>query len=284
MSWLSSITPKKVKTSIGNAFQPISPVNASYVPGYAGTVDPLSKIFSLNSSAFGRGVSPYAFYLDILSQWPTAPALASMWLVVFNLQSITALTNDPGFLVSEMDSGDFQPWQVSQGTVDVLKSAEYQQSTEQLMGCVFAQEVNIPGETINISAEGLDYAGLLAPNTSKTRNKLEKLKVSFLETNASFCDLIIRPWLILVSHYGLVARAPNSPKNVKCNFMDIVQFAKSGPNTSATIRKLIRYYDVVPSSIGPSTISRAEEGLKRRDVTFAYNGYSVMESGTAKMI
>jgi hypothetical protein len=210
--------------------------------------------------------------------------MASMWLVIINLQSISALTNNPEFLVSDLESGDFQPWQISQNTVDTLKSPEYQQSTEHLMGCVFAQEVTIPGEGVNVSSEGLDHAGFLAPNTSKNRNKLEKIKISFLETNASFCDLVIRPWLVLVSHYGLVARAPNSPKNVKCDFIDVVQFAKSGPNTSASIRKLIRYYDVVPTVIASSTISRAEEGLKRREVTFAYNGYSVMESGTAEMI
>ena len=146
MSFLSSIIPKKIKTAVGNAFQPVDPVNAGYVPGYAGTVDPLSRVFSLSNSRFNRAVSPYAFYLDILSQWPTAPALASMWLVIINLQSITALTNDPEFLVSDLDSGDFQPWQISQDTINVLKSPEYQQSTEHLMGCVFAQEVSIPGE------------------------------------------------------------------------------------------------------------------------------------------
>lgn len=284
MSLLSSIIPKKIKTAAGNAFRQLSPVNAGYVPGYAGTVDPLSRVFSLNGSQFNGGANPYAFYLDILSQWPTAPALASMWLVIINLQSINALSNNPDFLVSNLDSGDFQPWQISQNTVDVLKSSEYQQSTEHLMGCVFAQEVTIPGESVNVSAEGLDHAGFLAPNTAKNRSKLERIKISFLETNASFCDLVIRPWLVLVSHYGLIARAANSPKNVKCDFIDIVQFAKSGPYTSASIRKIIRYYDVVPTSISPSTISRAEEGLKRREASFAYNGYSVMESGTANMI
>ena len=38
--------------------------------------------------------SPYYYYLDILSQWPTSIALESQWFLWFDLQSVTALKGD----------------------------------------------------------------------------------------------------------------------------------------------------------------------------------------------
>lgn len=268
-------------SKLSKALKPFDPLKPS---SSIGVNSQISLAFGINGAALGKAPSPYSFYLDILSQWATAPALASMWLVVFNLRSVTALMNNPSFLISDLDSGDFQPWQISQDTIDGLNSTEYQQSTENLMGCVFAQEVNIPGEGIEVIQEGINYSGFLGPNIIKNRSKLSKIKMSFLETNASFADLVIRPWIVLASHYGLVARSPFSEKNVKCDFVDVIQFAKSGPTSSAIIRKIVRYYDVVPVNLNSMSVSRLEEGLKRREVEFIYNGYSVMESGTGLLI
>jgi len=269
---------------LSKAFQPVNPLNSGFVSRAGGSANPLTQMFSLNSDVLNKAPSPYSFYLDILSQWPTAPALASMWLVVINLRSVSALMNNPAALVSLFDSGDFQPWEISQGTVDDLTKPEYQQTIENLMGCVFAQEVSIPGETITATQENLNWGGLQTPYIIKGRNSFDKIKMSFLETNASFADLVIRPWIVLASHLGLIARSPGSPKNVKCDFMDVIQFAKTGPYSSVAIRKIVRYYDVVPVTLDSLTLSHLEEGLKRRNVSFIYNGYSVMEAGTANMM
>lgn len=58
----------------------------------------------------------------------------------------------------------------------------------------------------------MDYGGYQAPATIGNREKYKKLTVTFLETNASFLDLILRPWIVMVGYNGLVARSENSPK------------------------------------------------------------------------
>lgn len=277
---INALSNSGLGKKVANAFKPVDVLNASYVPGSVGTVDPITQVF--NSSS--KSPNPYAYYLDIISQWPTAPALASMWLIVFDLQSVAALKNDPGSQVSYLDSEDFQPWEISASTVTDLIGTDYQQNTNNLVGCVFAQEVNIPGETISAVQPDLKWGGLQTPYVIQNRSGFEKLKITFLETNASFADLVIRPWIVLAGHYGLIARDPSSIKNVKCSFMDVIQFAKTSPTKSATIRKIVRYYDVVPVSLESVQLSQAEEGLKRRSTTFIYNGYSVMESGSLNQI
>jgi hypothetical protein len=202
-----------------------------------------------------------------------------MWLIVINLQSVNALMNNPAVQLSLKESGDFQPWQISQDVVDTLTDSAYQSNTQNLIGCVFAQEVTMPGESISISQESLKWGGFQTPAVALNRNSFEKLKITFLETNASFCDLVIRPWITLVGHHGLVARARNSEKNVKCDFLDVIQFTRNGPFSSPIINKILRYYDVVPVSMDGLTLTRLEENLKRRSASFIYNGYSVMDVG-----
>ena len=163
-----------------------------------------------NTFGSGRAPNPYSYYLNILSQWTTAPALASMWLVVFNLGSVSALLNDPAANISSLDSDDFLDWDISQETVLELLKPEYQQATQSFMGCVFAQEVTIPGESINIVQEGLDYAGFQTPHIARSRKKFQNLKVMFLETNASFCDLIDRKSTRLNSSHEWISRMPSS--------------------------------------------------------------------------
>lgn len=266
MSSLSNLTFKKV-------FQPVSPdiSSATWVPG----------ILTYNGSA---PPNPYDFYLNILSQWPTAPAMMDLWMVMIDLQSVSALTNDPSFLVNSMESTGAGQWAVAQNTVDKLTSEEYQRSYNNLIGCVFAQDIIIPGESVAVTQSGLDYAGLRSPNTAGVRAKSEMVTIKFLETNASFLDLIIRPWIILVSHFGLVARASGSTRNVKSNYMDVIQYAKTGPLSTMAPRKIIRYFNVVPTKLSGYSMSKHSSGLARIDVSFAYDSYVVLESGTSSYI
>ena len=115
------------------------------------------------------------------------------------------------------------PYPAEEYDVNVTKyllDGSLQWQTNNLTGCVFTRQVNLPNETVNASNEGLTYGGFLPPATASNREKYQNLSVTFLETNASFLDLIIRPWILSVGYYGLVARDVQSPKKVKCNFSD----------------------------------------------------------------
>jgi len=243
-----------------------------------------------------QNLSPYSFYLDVLSQWPSTVALASQWFVTFNLQSVDALNNDPAGRVSLMDSKGYQPWQISPDVISKLTSKEYQEVAECMSGCVFARAVSIPGESVSVEHKGLDYAGYQGPATAGSRAKFKAISMNLLETNASFIDFVIRPWLVLVGHYGLVARAPGSPKNVKCSHMDIIQFAKGGVDPASNsengyyrsqapvLRKLVRFFNVVPTNIGDKELNHSQEGMVERSVSFAYDSYSVMDLNTKSYI
>jgi hypothetical protein len=230
-------------------------------------------------------VNSAQYYLEFLSKWPSSVALASQFLVYFNFKSIRALNrNISQYAATTISSLDASDWSLDKKTVEGLLDDKFH-NVEARVGCAFARSVTIPQESNKIVRTGLDYGAHLAPIIveGRTNNNLI-FDCNFLETNASFTDLILRPWSILVGHYGMVARNPLSNKNIKCDYVDVVQYAKSGYSSAPYIRKIVRFEGVVPQSIDSYTVAHYEDGLSNRKVTFAYNKYSVLEMATKTLI
>jgi hypothetical protein len=239
----------------------------------------------MSVSYFNQENSPYSYYLSLLGKWSTNVALASQWFIYFDFSSVNALnSNLQNQLQNKESSFGKNGWSISDSTTSHLLAGGLQYADQNLTGCVFARQVTLPSERISAGNEGLSYSGFQAPATASSREKYKALSVVFLETNASFLDLIIRPWTVLVGYNGLVARSEYSSKAVKCRFADIVMLAKTGKGNPMAIRKLYRFYNLAPISIEGEEYSYAQDGLKYSTVTFAYDGYMVQDMDTAKMI
>ena len=232
-----------------------------------------------------NNTSPYAYYLDLLGKWPTGLGLASQWLIYFDFSSVNALNQNvlTQLLDKESALGN-AGWKYSNDSIKYLLDGRLQYSIGNMTGCVFARQVTLPSESIAAGNEGLSYGGYQAPATAGNREKYKKLSVTFLETNASFLDLIIRPWTILVGYNGLVARSTNSQKNIKCRFADVVMFAKTGVGNQMGIRKLYRFYNLAPVSIEGEEYSYMQEGMKYSNVSFVYDGYFVQDGQTQSLL
>jgi hypothetical protein len=223
--------------------------------------------------------SPYYYYLDILSQWPTSIALESQWFLWFDLPSVTALKGDISKALNKFEFNS--NWNITSAATQDLLSTEFQRQTQNLIGCVFARQITIPGETVSASNEGLDYGGYQAPATSSGRNKYGKVSVTFTETNSSFIDLVIRPWVALVGYNGLIARDPASPKYVKCNSLNVHYIGKTGAFNPSVTRKMITFQNIAPISVGGLTNTYASEGMQYSSVDFVYDNYSVTDFNVA---
>lgn len=233
----------------------------------------IEKIAPL-TSGFNNSVSPQRVYAEsVLSTWEASPSLASLFFVVFNFASVNALKNSNVFLNSLEDYA-LSPWDIP--SASLLISDNFQANTRRLLGCIFAQEIEMPGEALSIS-QGNAYGGHFGRNVFMDRNNQGVFKMTFLETNSSFVDLVIRPWLIMVGHFGLVARPSTSVKNVKCSSVLVYELAKNGPGNSLIVRKQTNFFKVVPISIDGNTPTQSREGYAQRSVKFAFDGYSVSD-------
>ena len=76
-------------------------------------------------------------------------------------------------------------------------------------GCFFLQAVSIPEESMVANPEGLHYNHYLRTITGQGRNPNTGLRMTFLNTNLSFVENVIRPWVVTTARLGLVARPQN---------------------------------------------------------------------------
>jgi hypothetical protein len=223
----------------------------------------------------------YDSYLNILGQWPSNIALASQWYLHFNFDGLTALTQNFQNLLKLQETNSewsYNPVVASYLTENYLSVGG---NGENYKGSSWARQVTLPSETIEAGNNGLEYGGFQAPATANIRQKYNKLSVTFLETNASFVDLIIRPWAVSVGYLGLVAR-PNI--SVKAKELKIYMLAKTGYGNPMGIRKVYTFKNVAPITVPTEEYSYLEEGLRTSSIDFVYDNYGVSDGDTGTLI
>jgi len=221
---------------------------------------------------------PYDQYLRNLSEWPTAVGSSNQWFLWFDIASVNALTNklNENLYSLEGNFGRSGGWDIQEETVLKLTDGEYHFKDK--TGCVFAKQVNLPSESFEAGNDGLSYAGWMPPATSNTRNKYGKFRVTFLETNASFVDFVIKPWLVLASYYGMMSRRQDSDKNVKCTVCEVNFLARTKAKQQQDVRKTYRFQNIVPVSIDGEQYSYLSDDMKIISVDFVYDQYYVRDT------
>ena len=245
----------------------------------------------------------YEYFLSKLGDWAMNIPLQSFWVVVIEFPS-SIQTRWLKELVK-----DFEPraWgEFNTGAYGNLITAPYQSNSsngketagEYLYGCMFARSINIPGEKTELTNPSISNAsGLLFPNISKNRSALAELDISFIETNSSFVDNVIRPWNIIVSHLGLIGRS--STDSIKGKIQVIfyakpqikeedyikttnVNISKNSVITQITgikdkplvRRKVFTFFDVAPTLVSSQEYTQAGDALLVRPTKFTYSSYT----------
>jgi hypothetical protein len=142
--------------------------------------------------------------------------------------------------------------------------------------CIFSNGISLPQESYSTQREGNNNAGIVQGVVSSSRRQQEVLQTTFLETNQSFIDFVMRTWIILGSHYGLIAR--NSPAtNIKTT-MTAIFYDRFLQNKA---RKVYRFYGCVPVAIVNSGYATHDFGTSKIDpakIEWVYNYYTVSNS------
>lgn len=271
-----------------NLFQNTRPValrseaNTQLVdPNINGLISPI-YLSPGNSTANSFG----AHFLEVLSHWAGAIPLQSFWVVV--------VTVPPGvrqwiekFKDSSWDGIGWDGYDLS--VYDhLLEPLFSEKNTQQgyVHGCFFARSINIPGEKMDMVSTSTSNGGLLFPSVGKSRTPQNNISMSFMETNASYVDTVIRPWSIITSYLGLVPRIDSIKGNVQAFFYTKNYTAKTSTKRSNAAyeassvspkkRKIFTFHDVVPTSISNEECAqRGGDALIERSVNFYFSNYTV---------
>ena len=218
-------------------------------------------------------ISAQQYFLTQMESWFSAIPLNSQWVVLIDSYP-RAISTD---IIQNLEyvGGDKKGFDVSQPK-GILTSYFYQK----VVGCIFAQGVNIPNEQYEVANAPLKnnrgfIQGVLAGGREPYSNA--PLIIEFRETNTSFMDMVIRPWVILASHYGYVARpgGDNDIRNIKCT-ITILQYTRSYQKVSQIPRKVWTFYNCVPSQLSDQSLSYSADTEYEKYQTFwRYTNYTV---------
>ncbi len=221
-------------------------------------------------------ISTRDYFLTQLNSWITSYPLMSQWVAV--IDSYPAALNTTVLQELERTGGNRNAYDINLAKT-ILTSAPFQR----VSGCIFANNVVIPGESYAIKAASVPnnrgfIPGIVAGDRSDYTSK--PLSINFFETSTSFIDFVIRPWIMLASHYGFVAREGDTPRsksllNVKTN-ITLLFFNRTYQNVSMVPRKVFRFYNCAPISMNLQDYSYEEpSSVKGFNVNWAYTNYTI---------
>jgi len=165
---------------------------------------------------------------------------------------------------------EFEPagWNIDKA-IEATLHTDFQQTK----GCVFAQAIQIPGESTTVNPEGIQKNGFIRTTVGDGRDAYSAMQIMFLETNISFVDNVIRPWVIATSHLGMVAR--KGKDNYRCNF-SVYKLGTTSHTEPPFVLQQYTFWGACPVSITGEEYNYTQTTAALiRDTTFIYHYYTL---------
>jgi hypothetical protein len=205
------------------------------------------------------------YFLTTMESWVTTIPLRTQFIALFDV--FPSLLNSSVIKTLEGNIGF---------NIDPAKTALTNYPLQGVVGCIFLDGANIPDDILNATNAPIENNRGFIPGTilgDRDAFSGRPLTLQFRETNTSFVDMIMRPWVILAAHRGYIA-TENPTDSIKCN-ITILQFSRTYQNISQIPRKVWNFYNCVPTSISTRNLSYDTEAVEKYDVPFIYDRYNV---------
>tara|TARA_R110000803_G_scaffold50015_1_gene103952 strand:+ start:57 stop:866 length:810 start_codon:yes stop_codon:yes gene_type:complete len=212
-------------------------------------------------------------FITSMATWVGAIPLRTQWVVLFDQFPVGINTDILQSL--EPVQGDKHGFDIDRAR---LLLTTY--PSQGIVGCIFAQGASIPDDVLSTSVATINNnRGFIQGRISGDRNPFSPLTLQFRETNSSFIDHVIRPWVIMAGHAGRVARDDNNrPElNPKTN-ITILQYTRSYQGISQIPRKVWNFYNCVPTSVDARNLTYDAEAMDIHSTRWDYSHYTVADN------
>jgi hypothetical protein len=233
------------------------------IPGQGQTAFQTTIQGTLPSPTSFIGQIPF-FLNAILSTPAGALPKGPLWVVVFDFDSFILNTIKS---VKQYEPRMPEPWLIDQA-LNTVTTARYQ--TEK--GCMFAQSVAIPGEALAYGQEGIKYNAFIRGGVGQGRENFDPVRINFLNTNVNFIDNVIRPWVVMTGHLGMIAR-PRSQK-YRCN-LTIYKLGIDRVDRPPFIAQQFNFWEVCPINVLIEELNYSADGNSlTKAAEFVYQWYT----------
>jgi len=213
------------------------------------------------------------FMIKTMNSEQFSIAQSARWVVIIEPYNKENLINEILKTSSrELVDGDANGWKFNRSTVEILLG----ESAQSTIGCIFALNVNQSSESLStnhVGGTGGSMQGFVKTPISTGRADMADLTMVFKETNSSYTDFVLRPWLTLTAHKGLFARKPEDDIKSKITVINMVP-SRTG---RVAIRKIFTYHNCAPISIGAEDLTYDAPIMIQRQVSFTYSHYTVSD-------
>jgi hypothetical protein len=222
-------------------------------------------------------ISTRDYFLLQLESWLTAIPLQSQWIVL--IQPFPVCVNTSIIQGLERTGGDYKNY-----NIDSAKNKLTAYPFQKVNGCLFAQGVSLPSEEYGVAQAPIpNTRGFLPGILAGDRKSPNTLSIDFLETNTSFTDFVIRPWVIAAEHFGFVAREGDSDRkrdyrNVKSTVY-ILEYTRTFQHVSMIPRKTWVFFNCAPVSVQTRNLTYDEpNSAPTMKTTWTYTDYTISNS------
>ncbi len=194
-------------------------------------------------------------------------ALSQLWLCGINKDN---LRNIISIITSNINQYENDSWGVNVGEV-VLNDSKWDSVTPaSSTGDVYllSRGVSFLGDGINVSRVGVSQIGAHKGLISDGRTELSTVNITFLETNVSFADGVLRPWSVLVGHRSL------KDQSLRCD-IELYALEKWELTQPFKVRKSLVLKNAVPVSIDAEEYNYTGDKLIERQIQFAFDRYEL---------
>jgi hypothetical protein len=212
------------------------------------------------------------YFLTSMESWISSIPLRTQFIAIIDQIPRSVTTDLMVKLEGNTDGGK------KNFDIDQAKKVTGSYALQNVVGCIFLDGVSIPSESLaSTTVEIAQNRGFVPGNILQGRSGFQSVTLQFRETNTSFTDFVMRPWLIAAAHAGYVARPVNDPMYVKCN-ITIIQFSRTYQKLSMIPRKIWQFYNCVPLDVSTRNLSYDQEAVEEYDVPFMYDHYGVQSN------
>lgn len=144
-------------------------------------------------------------------------------------------------------------------------------------GCVFCTAIGLPGEELTVNPMGSIQAnGFIQAYGNGGRTMFPKMRMSFLETNLSFCDNFLRPWVVSTATFGLIGRRRDDRRNYRTNILCMQLGSRRSNQRTPDTLKLWTFFDACCVSVSEEEYNYTTSNSPvLREANFIYNSYKI---------
>jgi len=214
-------------------------------------------------------------FLNYISgQWDQSIPLRTLWTLQFeNLPQVMAGVD---FILGNTERTNSS---VNKFPVNFrISNTVYGNST---IPTLLAQKISFPTDSVVTTyTDNKNMGGLIGGYYANQREVYNNITIDFLETNKDIIDFIMRPWVVAVSHKGLIEDGETFIKTDMIANM----YTKFSENNWA-LRKRVIFEGAAPVSVPGDTLSYESSDNSKlvRPCNFTYKRYYITDGPIAEV-